>query len=135
VVAIGILFQFSAGSGEQSAGPDGLRTDIRIALVLGMLVAVALVIGYVFTSYPGYLVLAFVGAVTLPGTAVVVASTEHPLRWAMFYAVLGAVLAALPITLGWRHQREQTASAPQATQPPGHGAPPEGPPAGYQGRL
>jgi len=135
VVAIGILFQFSAGSGEQSAGPDGLRTDIRIALVLGMLVAVALVIGYVFTSYPGYLVLAFVGAVTLPGTAVVVASTEHPLRWAMFYAVLGAVLAALPITLGWRHQREQTASAPQASQPPGHGAPPEGPPAGYQGRL
>ena len=132
VVAIGVLFQFSAASGPQSAAPDGMRTDIRIALVLGLLVAVGLVIGYVFTSYPGYLVLAFAGAVTLPGTAVVVTLTAHPLRWAMLYAVLGAVLAVVPVALLWRHQRTQPSSSTRPSQhPQGHAAPPDV----YQGRA
>lgn len=135
VVAIGFLAVAAVFSGPQASAPDGIRTDIRIAMVLGLLVAVALVIAYVFTSYSGYLILAFVGAVTLPGTAVALTVSAHPLRWSILFAVLGAVLAAAPVAMLWRHQRGQATSSSRDSQPSQpNGSTPQGPPPSYQGR-
>ncbi len=104
VVSIGVLLFLNAVGtdgrrGGGSSVPDDTPTDIRIAMVLGLLVACVLVGAYVYTSYSGYLVLAFLGGVSLPGTAVVLTLTEHPLRWAIFFAVLGGLLAVAPLAI------------------------------------
>ena len=129
VVSIGFaslvvgLTQVPPGAGGPSGGPspDDARTDLRIAMVLGLVVALALVFVYAYTSYSGYLVLAFLGAVSLPGTAVALSRPDHPLRWSILFAVVGAIAAAGPIAVLWRQLR-------QGRQQPGQtGPPPSGP--------
>ncbi len=117
-VYLGISAEF--GAGPQSGGRDDVRTDARIAMVLGLLVAVGLVLAYVYTTYPGYLVLAFLGAALLPSTTAGVTMSEHPIRWATAFAVIGAAAAAVPLAMFLR------AARPQPSYPPHPGPPPPG---------
>lgn len=126
VVAIGfaaVFFGIEAEFADGDAPPalDDARTDMRIAMVLGLLVALGLVLLYASTSYSGHLVLAFVGAVILPGTAVAMSRPDHPLRWSILFAVLGAIAAACPIAVLWRQQQGQ--AGPPPAGPPQAGSP------------
>lgn len=137
VVIIGfatLFLGFSADISGDPSGPsapssrDDARTDMRIAMVLGLLVAVGLVLLYAYTFYHGYLVLAFVGAVSLPSTTVALTVGEHPLRWAIGFAVLGAAAAAGPLGVLWSQGgRRGQQTAEDGASPPG-GPPPAGPP-------
>ncbi len=94
---VGVAAQLSDDGGPSTGSSvDDARTDMRIAMVLGLLVALALILLYAYTSYSRYLVLAFLGAVSLPATAVALSRPDHPLRWSILFAVLGAIAAALP---------------------------------------
>lgn len=86
------LDSFSDGS----TTPDSVRTDIRVAMFLGLLVVAIAALAHALDGFVGFSVLAFVGAAVLPVTAFYSWDAEHPLRWAVGFAFIGTLgLAAI----------------------------------------
>jgi hypothetical protein len=75
---------------------SSVRSDIRIALVLGLAVAVLAAVAHAYTGRVGFSVVSYLGTAVLPLTAVFSLQTDHPLRWAAVLAVVGTLgLAAM----------------------------------------
>ncbi|MBA2699217.1 MAG: hypothetical protein H0U61_10690 [Nocardioidaceae bacterium] len=81
-----------ANSGPQLS-PDDIRTDIRIAMFLGVVVGLGLVAAFVYTSYRGLLVLSLIGVTAVVASGVGFTAIDHPMRWAIGFAVVGTLVA------------------------------------------
>jgi hypothetical protein len=94
-LALSVAFSDSSldGGGVLDSGSsmDSVRSDIRVALLLGLLVVVAAAFAHAYDGFVGFAVLAFLGATTLPVVAFYAWHTEHPLRWAFGFAVIAAL--------------------------------------------
>lgn len=93
-----VAFADTTPTGPQRGGPtlDSLRSDIRVALILGLLVALLAAGAHAYSGLVGFAVVSFVAVATLPVTAVFTMQTDHPLRWAVGFAVVATLgLAAI----------------------------------------
>ena len=98
MVWLGTAGAFMAGGfGESDVTLVDIRSDIRIALFLGLAVAVALVAAHAITQHVGYLIEAFTAASVLPFVGILSGRVEHPLRWAFAFGLLGAVVLAMAV--------------------------------------
>ncbi len=110
-----VYFAFSVAVTNQSStginGPDAtsIRSDIRVAMVLGLLIAVLAALAHAYTSFVGFAVLSLVGAAVVPVSAVVTLSGQHPLRWSMAFGVAGTL--ALAAAVGVQLQRRRRGQA------------------------
>lgn len=104
----GFVFAISAAFGPSPAEAfSDLRSDLRIAMFVGLVVALALAGLYVYTGYRGYAVLSFLGAAFLPLGTIMIANSEHPLRWGGAFGVVG--IAALAVVCWAFSKRQQGA--------------------------
>lgn len=116
----GFVFSIAAAFGPSPGETFGdFRSDLRIAMFVGLLVALGLAVLYVYTGYRGYAVLSFLGAAFLPIVVIMLANREHPLRWGAGFGVAGVL--ALAAVVAWIFSKP--GGAPQAG--PG-AAPPSG---------
>ncbi len=129
---VGFLSSFAVGPAPGTdnqapqLNPDDIRTDIRIAMFLGVVVGLGLVAAFVYTSYRGLLVLSLIGVTTVVASGVGFTATDHPMRWAIGFAVVGTLMAAgsLGAQLA-RSSRGGSGPAYHAGPPePGHGPSP-----------
>jgi hypothetical protein len=93
-LALAVAFSDPALAGSDfGPGPstDSVRSDIRVALLLGLLVVIVAALAHAYDGFVGFAVLAFLGAMTLPVVALYAWDTDHPLRWAVGFAVVAAV--------------------------------------------
>lgn len=81
-----------ANSGPQLS-PDDIRTDIRIAMFLAVVVGLGLVVAFAYTSYRGLLVLSLFGVTAVVASGVGFTAIDHPMRWAIGFAVVGTLVA------------------------------------------
>ncbi|MEP6667453.1 MAG: hypothetical protein ABJA81_13485 [Nocardioidaceae bacterium] len=124
------LYAFSrafAGTGSiddgSSSSLSSVRSDIRVAMILGLIVAILAALAHAHTGYVGFAILAFLGAAVIPVSAIASLQTQHPLRWAGAFLVVGGL--ALFGLLGMQVVRRPKSSPPP---PPGWA----GPEAGYR---
>lgn len=97
-VAFAMAFSDPQFSGPDVGGPSvgSIRSDIRVALILGLVVVVLAALAHAYDGYVGFAILAFIGAAVLPVTAIFALNSEHPLRWGAAYAVIASLgLAAI----------------------------------------
>ena len=121
-LALAVAFSDPALAGNDFGGPstDSVRSDIRVALLLGLLVVIVAALAHAYDGFVGFAVLAFVGAMLLPVVALYAWHTDHPLRWAVGFAVVAAVGIAAMIGL----QLDRRTPPPHqgyAGQPMSHG--------------
>ncbi|MBA3308488.1 MAG: hypothetical protein H0U28_00290 [Nocardioidaceae bacterium] len=126
VLANGFFFALG-GLGARASGDgftiDDVRTDIRIAMFMGLLIALALAAAYAYTSFVGFAVLSFFGAVFLPAlTIAVTPQGQHPLRWAVAFAAIGSlvVFGAIGYQLLRGPGQQERIAGPTAPPPAGH---------------
>ncbi len=93
-----------------------LRGDLRIAMFVGLLVALGLAVLYVYTGYRRYAVLSFLGAAFLPIVAIMLASREHPLRWGAGFGAVGVL--ALAAVVWWMFSKGRGAAPATPHTPP-----------------
>jgi hypothetical protein len=117
-------FDFDAPPGRRF---DDVRGDIRMMMLLGVLIAVALVVAYALTGHVGFLVEAFVGAAVLPFFGVVSSTAIHPLRWAFAFGLLGAISVAVAVVLLRQRGEPIAAGGSRATAPSTYPGPPPPP--------
>jgi hypothetical protein len=119
--AVSLASLTSSLDGTEGGGstPGDVRSDIRVALVLGLVVVVLAALAHAFDGYNGFAVLTFIGATVLPITAIYAWSTDHPARWATGFAVIGALGLAAVVGL----QLDRRTPAP----PHGYAGQPMGP--------
>ena len=111
-----VLFSLVVAFGDGPGRPDrsSLHADIRTAMALGLGAAVLATLAHAWTAYSGFAVVAFSGAALLPVSAIAALNGQHPLRWAITFAVVGTVgVAAALLT---QLDRNGPAAAP-AGQP------------------
>jgi len=92
----GVAADAGLGADNPTPGvnPDDIRTDIRIAMILGVVVGLGLVAAFVYTSYRGFLVLSLIGVTAVVASGVGFTAIDHPMRWAIGFAVVGTLVAA-----------------------------------------
>lgn len=79
-----------------SRHPDSVQSDIRVALLFGLIVVVLAALAHAYDGFVGFAVLAFLGALVLPASAIYSWHSEHPIRWGIGFAFVAAVgLAAI----------------------------------------
>lgn len=102
-----------------SGGPDlsDLRSDIRVAMLLGIAAAVLAAAAHAYSGAVGFVVVAFIGAAALPSIGIAATQTDHPIRWAAGLLLVGTIGAGAVVALQVLERRS-----------PGHSAAP--PPAG-----
>lgn len=108
-----VYFAFSMVVSDQSfpgihgADAASIRSDIRVAMVLGLIIATLAALAHAYTSYAGFAVLAGVGAAVVPVVALVTLNGQHPLRWSIAFGVVGtlALVAAVAAQVGRRRPR------------------------------
>jgi hypothetical protein len=113
--ALALAAAFSDPSLRQDTDVSSARTDIRVALILGLLMAVVAALAHAYTGYVGFAVLGYTGAAVLPFTAVLATQTAHPVRWAGALGLLG--VAALAVALGLQFDRRGPGTPAYAAQP------------------
>ncbi len=77
--------------GIHGADASSIRSDIRVAMVLGLIIAALAALAHAYTSYAGFAVLAGAGAAVVPVIALVTLNGEHPLPWSIAFGVVGTV--------------------------------------------
>lgn len=123
-----VYFAFSMAISNRSFpgvnGPDAssIRSDIRVAMVLGLIIAALAALAHAYTSYAGFAVLSWVGAAALPVVALVMLNGHHPLRWSIAFGVVGTL--ALAAAVGAQLDRR----TPRPPYPGTDGGPMPGPP-------
>jgi hypothetical protein len=105
-----VLSAFAETSGgsdpfAQGASVDSVRSDIRVALLLGLLVVAAAALVHAYDGFVGFAVLAFAGALILPVVGMTAWHTEHPIRWSAAFAVVGGLGIAALIGLQFDRRR------------------------------
>jgi hypothetical protein len=105
-----VLSAFAETSGgsdpfAQGSSVDSVRSDIRVALLLGLLVVAAAALVHAYDGFVGFAVLAFVGALILPVVGMTAWHTEHPIRWSAVFAVVGGLGIAALIGLQFDRRR------------------------------
>ncbi len=101
-------------------GLSSVRSDIRVAMVMGLIVAILAALAYAYTGYVGFAILSFLGAAIIPVSAIASLQTDHPLRWAGAFALVGGLALIGLVAL----QVNRRASSPPP--PPQGWAGPEG---------
>lgn len=96
VTFFGAIFGALDSSGPTSGFGSG-NGDVWAALVIGLLVCGALGALYAYTDYNGYLVLAFLGAVTLVFLSLPALQTDNRLWFTVIIGALGGLLLAAAV--------------------------------------
>lgn len=113
VLSLGIVSALGA-LGDAIAGPtpggarrtlDEVRGDMWIALILGLVASLAVATLYAWTRHRGYLVVSFIGAALLPVIVTLILARQHPLRWAIGYAVVAGLVIAALVAYQWMRDR------------------------------
>ncbi len=125
-----IYFAFSMAVSDQSfpgihgAEASSIRSDIKVAMVLGLIITALAALAHAYTAYAGFAVLAWVGAAAVPVVALVTLNGQHPLRWSIAFGAVGtlAMVAAIGAQLDRRRPRPaygvvDRESIPGPTQP------------------
>lgn len=112
-IFLGALGASLTGVGrERASGVDQFRGDVRTALILGLVICLVVAALYAVTRHPGYLVIAFLTAATLPLAATLFLARDHPLRWAMVYVAVGGLVVAGALILQLLSSRGGQSAAP-----------------------